>query len=45
MSTASIDGIVSPAAIADDDLMTLEFDGFHPAKKKRPLSIGPAVFA
>jgi hypothetical protein len=31
VSTASLDGIVTSAAIADDDFMSLEFDGFHPA--------------
>ncbi len=31
VSAAALDGIVTSTAIADDDLASVQFDGFHPA--------------
>ena len=35
VSAASLDGVVSPVAIADDDLPPAELDGFHAARRDR----------
>jgi hypothetical protein len=33
VSAASLDGVIGSAAIADDDLASVELDGLHPARR------------